>query len=114
MNLQEEDEEEEEINEDEILKTATRNDIYSLCRKLNIATMVKEFGLEAWEFGENIQDGYQKIDVRQVDKAPLQVAEEYIQNSPRLAPDDAQQVLDHVKTLLVIILRTSLTLSFII
>ena len=63
--------------------------------------MVKEFGLEAWEFGENMQDGYQKIDVRQVDKAPLQVAEEYIQNSPKLSPEDAQQVLDHVKTLLV-------------
>ena len=63
--------------------------------------MVKEFGLEASEFGENMQDGYQKIDVRQVDKSPLQVAEEYIQNSPRLAPEDAQQVLDHVKTLLV-------------
>ena len=54
--------------------------------------MTEAFGLEAWEFGENLQDGYQKIDVRQADKLPLSVAEEAIENSPKLKPEDAQQV----------------------
>ena len=59
--------------------------------------MTEAFGLEAWEFGENLQDGYQKIDVRQADKLPLSVAEEFIENSPKLKPEDAQQVHFHRK-----------------
>ena len=108
----EEEEEEEDLDENDILKHANRNDIFSLCRKLNIATMVKEFGLEAWEFGENIQDGYQKIDVRQADKEPLRIAEDYIENSPRLKPEDAQQVLDKVKILLANQIATDPKVSF--
>ena len=62
---------------------ASRNDPYSLCKKLGIAQMAEEIGLKAWEYGENLQDGYQKVDVRKNDKEPLKLAEEYAEKSER-------------------------------
>ena len=62
---------------------ASRNDPYSLCKKLGIAQMADEIGLLAWEFGENLQDGYQKVDVRKNDKEPLKLAEEYAEKATR-------------------------------
>ena len=47
---------------------ASRNDPYSLCKKLGIAQMAEEIGLKAWEYGEKLQDGYQKVDVCKNDK----------------------------------------------
>jgi hypothetical protein len=62
---------------------ASRNDPYSLCKKFGIAQMAEEIGLKAWEYGENLQDGYQKVDVRKNDKEPLKLAEEYAEKSER-------------------------------
>ena len=45
--------------------------------------MAEEIGLKAWEYGENLQDGYQKVDVRKNDKEPLKLAEEYAEKSER-------------------------------
>ena len=45
--------------------------------------MADEIGLLAWEFGENLQDGYQKVDVRKNDKEPLKLAEEYAEKATR-------------------------------
>ena len=59
--------------------------------------MADEIGLKAWEFGENLKDGYQKVDVRKNDKEPLKLAEEYAEKSTRLNPEDAKLILDHVK-----------------
>jgi len=53
------------------------NNFYTRCKKWGIAQMAEEIGLKAWEFGENLQDGYQKVDVRKNDKEPLKLAEEY-------------------------------------
>ena len=47
-------------------KQAKRNDIYSLCRRFGLMGIAGRFGLTPTEFGENLKDGYQKIDVRQV------------------------------------------------
>ena len=95
--------EEEEPSEDEvdeeILKTPSRNDPYSLCKKLQIAEMAEKLGLKASEFGENLQDGYQKIDVRKNDIEPLKMAEQYAEDSPKLRADSASDVLEHVKRL---------------
>ena len=49
-------ESEEEVDE-EFLKGASRNDPFSLCHKLGIATMADECGLKAWELGENLKEG---------------------------------------------------------
>ena len=91
-------ESEDEVDE-EILKTPSRNDPYSLCKKLGIAEMAEKMGLKAAEFGENLQDGYQKIDVRKNDIEPLQMAAQYAMMSPKLSDDSATIVLEHVKRL---------------
>ena len=91
-------ESEDEVDE-EILKTPSRNDPYSLCKKLGIAEMAEKLGLKASEFGENLQDGYQKIDVRKNDIEPLQMAGQYAVMSPKLSDDSATIVLEHVKRL---------------
>jgi transaldolase len=69
---------------------------------LGIAGMANEFGLKPWQFGENLQDGYQKIDLEQVGKEPLKLAEDYTEKSPRLGPDSAAMVLEHVKRLVAV------------
>ena len=90
---------EDEVDE-EILKTPSRNDPYSLCKKLQIAEMAEKLGLKASEFGENLQDGYQKIDVRKNDIEPLKMAEQYAEDSPKLrGAESAADVLEHVKRL---------------
>lgn len=64
--------------------------------------MADEFGLKPWEFGENLQDGYQKIDLKRIekdDKEPLKLAEEYAEKNPKLGAESASLVLDHVKRL---------------
>ena len=63
---------------------ASRNDPFSLCKKLGISLMAEEIGLKAWEFGENLHDLYQKVDVRKNEKETLALAQEYVEKSPRL------------------------------
>ena len=46
--------------------------------------MAEEIGLKAWEFGENLHDLYQKVDVRKNEKETLALAQEYVEKSPRL------------------------------
>ena len=62
--------------------------------------MAEKLGLKASEFGENLQDGYQKIDVRKNDIEPLKMAEQYAEDSPKLrGAESAADVLEHVKRL---------------
>lgn len=61
----------------ETLKHATRNDPYSLCQKYGLIGIAGRFGLSAENFGENLKDGYQKVDVEQDPSDPLEVAAEY-------------------------------------
>ena len=96
---EEESEPEEDPPEEEVLKQAHGNDPYSFCRKYGIAEMANHFGLKPWEFGENLQDCYQKIDVDQSPLEPLRLAEEFATKSPKLSPDQAGDVLNHVKQL---------------
>merc|ERR1712110_219188 len=76
------DEEEYEDKEDEpeqdMLKKAKANDPYNLCIKYNLSGMVPRFGLSAENFGENLKDGYQKVDVEGDPCEPLEAAQEYI------------------------------------
>ena len=62
----------------EILKKAKKNDPYSLCMKLGLNGIQARFGLTAEQFGENLQDGYQKIDVNQEDMDPEDVACQFV------------------------------------
>ena len=59
-------------------KQAKRNDIYSLCRRFGLMGIAGRFGLTPTEFGENLKDGYQKIDVRQDPSDPTEAAMEYV------------------------------------
>ena len=61
--------------------------------------MAERLGLKASEFGENLHEMYQKIDVRKNDIEPLKMAEQYAEDSPRLSADNAADVLEHVKRL---------------
>ena len=40
--------------------------------------MVPRFGLSAENFGENLKDGYQKVDVDGDPSEPLEAAQEYV------------------------------------
>ena len=80
------DDKEEEPDQD-ILKKAKANDPYNLCIKYNLSGMVPRFGLSAENFGENLKDGYQKVDVDGDPSEPLEAAQEYV-NKKFSKPED--------------------------
>ena len=96
----EEDDEEEEDDdldlEEETLKMAKRNDPFTICKRYGMVGMVGRFGLTAEQFGENLHDGYSKVDVEQDPAEPLEAAAEY--TSERFKTP--QEVLDAAKYVL--------------
>jgi transcription elongation factor SPT6 len=67
-----------ELDEQEILKQAKRNDPYTLCKKYGLDGFAEKFGLTAENFGENLHDGYQKVDVNQEPSDPIEAAAEKV------------------------------------
>ena len=73
------DKDDDDLDDDQdILKHAKRNDPYSLCKKYGLDGFALRFGLSAENFGENLHDGYQKVDVEQDEAPPLEVAAEFV------------------------------------
>ena len=84
---EEEDEEKDDEPEQEMLKKAKANDPYNLCIKYKLSSMANRFGLSAENFGENLKDGYQKVDVEGDPSEPLEAAQDYI-NEKFSKPED--------------------------
>ena len=84
--LDEEDEKDDEPDQD-MLKKAKANDPYNLCIKFKLSGMAPRFGLSAESFGENLKDGYQKVDVDGDPCEPLEAAQEYV-NEKFSKPED--------------------------
>jgi transcription elongation factor SPT6 len=82
-----EDEPDEEEPDPEVLKHAKRNDPYSLFRRYGLSSFMERFGLTAAQFGSNLHDGYQKIEVQQDPNEPLEAAGEYL-NEKFTKPED--------------------------
>ncbi len=67
-----------EENRPEEVKVARNSGPYARCRKAGICRFAKLFGLTPEQFAENLHDGYQRHDVEQVPKDPVELAREYI------------------------------------
>ena len=89
------DEDKEEEAEQETLKKAKSSDPYSLLIKYNLTGLSARFGLSAENFGENLKDGYQKVDVEGDPHEPQEAAAEYTNEKFR----DANDVLTAAKFL---------------
>ncbi|XP_041765514.1 transcription elongation factor SPT6 [Anopheles merus] len=51
---------------------------YEICRKRGLTGLTKRFGLTPEQFAENVRDSYQRHEVEQETKEPLEVAKEYM------------------------------------
>ena len=72
------DAEKDDLDDQDVLKQAKRNDPYSLCKKYGLDGFALRFGLSAENFGENLHDGYHKVDVEQDVSPPLEAAAEFV------------------------------------
>ncbi|XP_053670514.1 transcription elongation factor SPT6 [Anopheles nili] len=72
-----EDEEEEDDDQDQV-KLNIDIGPYSICRKRGLTGLSKRFGLTPEQFAENVRDSYQRHEVEQEAKEPLEVAKEYM------------------------------------
>ncbi|CAB4057108.1 SUPT6H [Lepeophtheirus salmonis] len=72
------DSEDSATDDQDLLRQASKNDPYSICRKYGLIGMSKRFGLTPEQFAENLRDGYQRHDLDQEPSEPLEVAAEYV------------------------------------
>ncbi|XP_058061525.1 transcription elongation factor SPT6 [Anopheles bellator] len=54
---------------------------YAICRKRGLTGLTKRFGLTPEQYAENVRDSYQRHEVEQETKDPLEVAKEYMGTS---------------------------------
>ncbi|KAG5681165.1 hypothetical protein PVAND_010625 [Polypedilum vanderplanki] len=73
-----EDVEEENAEKPDEVKVSRNSGPYARCRKAGICRLAKLFGLSPEQFAENLRDGYQRHEVEQIAKDPLEVAKDYI------------------------------------
>uniref|UniRef100_A0A2M3YZ36 Transcription elongation factor SPT6 n=1 Tax=Anopheles braziliensis TaxID=58242 RepID=A0A2M3YZ36_9DIPT len=77
---QEDERAEDEAEEDEQDQVKLNIDIgpYAICRKRGLTGLTKRFGLTPEQYAENVRDSYQRHEVEQETKEPLDVAKEYL------------------------------------
>ncbi|EFX73665.1 hypothetical protein DAPPUDRAFT_57945, partial [Daphnia pulex] len=54
------------------------DDFYSLCARAGLDCMIKKYGLSPEQLAENMRDNYQRHEVEQTSREPLDVALEYV------------------------------------
>uniref|UniRef100_A0A182J0J1 Transcription elongation factor SPT6 n=1 Tax=Anopheles atroparvus TaxID=41427 RepID=A0A182J0J1_ANOAO len=74
-------EEAEEDEEQDQVKLNIDIGPYAICRKRGLTGLTKRFGLTPEQFAENVRDSYQRHEVEQETKDPLEVAKEYMGTS---------------------------------
>ncbi|XP_040577453.1 transcription elongation factor SPT6 [Lepeophtheirus salmonis] len=82
-------------DDQDLLRQASKNDPYSICRKYGLIGMSKRFGLTPEQFAENLRDGYQRHDLDQEPSEPLEVAAEYV-NQKFKDPNDVLKAVKFV------------------
>ena len=60
------------------VKQARRKDLYSLCSRAGLDGLVRNYGLTAEQFAENLRDNYQRHEVEQCPTGPSELAMEYV------------------------------------
>lgn len=68
---------EENTEKPDEVKVSRNSGPYARCRKAGICRFAKLFGLTPEQFAENLRDGYQRHEVEQVAKDPLELAKDY-------------------------------------
>ncbi|KAL7027357.1 hypothetical protein ACKWTF_005413 [Chironomus riparius] len=71
------DEDEEQVRPDEV-KVSRNTGPYARCRKAGICKFAKLFGLTPEQFAENLRDGYQRHEVEQEAKDPMELAKDFV------------------------------------
>ena len=88
--------EEEDREEDmDTLKQATRKSGYTMCVEAGLAELARKYGLTPEQFGENLQDNYQRHDVDQDPAEPLDLARDYV-NAQFSSPEEVLKGAQHM------------------
>lgn len=73
-------EDDDEQNRADEVKVSRNTGPYARCRKAGICKFAKLFGLSPEQFAENLRDGYQRHEVEQEARDPMDLAKEYTSN----------------------------------